>query len=299
MKAIIVPIHPPSFSFALDLINSASGFKNITFFFIFSSTSDYELFTRYYNFENNCIRYLILKDFAISSSVITRKKWLALDIIFNQLGFSEAFVIDAECQILEENKVLKAFDNLSKREFIYCINTENPNSNNIMRICQNFFNNDDRLKLENLFFFDNYSPHRTPSCKYFWFNDIPYYEKNGFNQMCNYFDFKNQKSLFNVMDSYWAFDYILYVFFLSISGKIAPISNGFLFNYPGSLVEQGYLFNKSKYSIILEKFQAHWSSNFDVTNEKVCILFHKDRLAAKVSFWEKIRGQKKLNYILY
>jgi len=299
LRAIIVPIHPPSFPYAKKLIDSAKHLKSIDLFFIFSNLEDFNNFNCIYNINECSIKHIILDNFIISNSVITRKKWLALNIIFNKKNYDEAIVIDSECEILEENKLNKSFEDLKNRNYVNCVDTQNPNSNNIMRICQSVFSNEDRIILEKLFFFDSFSPYRTPSCRYFWFNDIPYYNKENFNMMLDYFDFFNHHSYINKLDSFWAFDYILYIFFASLKNKIIPISVGTLLNYPGSLVEQGYLFKDNVYKTILQKFESHWTSSSRVENELTSIKFHIDRFDARPSILDNIRGKKKLIFELY
>ena len=193
----IIPIHPPKYDLAYNLIksyNNLYGFNDL--YCVFSSESDKIIFDNKFDIKYN---FIIIPPFH-GEGIINFKKIWALNYIFEKTLYSIAAVIDCDSIFIKKIDYEKEFKKILFSKTIYASLSKNE------YICSSslsFFNEEDKNKiLKNIKIEDNFL--------YFWFNQIPIYSKNEFLKMFKYLNLSEK--IYNIK---WAdFDFILYVYFL-------------------------------------------------------------------------------------
>ena len=210
-SSFLVPIHPPKFNSAINLVNSYLKYyaNDNNLFLIFSSLSDKIAFDKEIKYPEHLK--LIAPDFK-DEGIINFKKIWALNFLFNNFHYNKIAVFDCDSCFIKQINYEKKFNQIIKDKTVYGSFTDKEND----YICLSplkFFTKDQQNIILNKVKRDN-------NFLYFWFNQIPIYKKNYFLKMYKVLNF--EKNIFNLK---WAdFDYIIYVYFL-LSQNLIEIEN--------------------------------------------------------------------------
>jgi hypothetical protein len=229
--AFVFPVHRDKFKYGRRLIKSYNDlFSGIDIYPIFSNEEEQEEFA----LNNPDLSYTpIIYDLSYNptlqetSGIITKKKFYAIDELFSKNNYKYIAAIDSESSFTSSADVSKLFKEWHNKKKFYSSTTHK------------IFH---RMTLEDpagKFFPEHYETLRSALnnfCEFFWFNEIPIYERETFQR------FKDITNIFNKFrDITWVdFDYhiyglycILYEGFEVVSinrdlGYDIEIENGFL-----------------------------------------------------------------------
>jgi len=205
--ALIIPIHPKHYNFIYNLIDTTNQNpkNNIDIFLIFSDEQDYSMFNK-----KDFIKKIILPPNIKNNSIVTYKKFYALENLKNEAKYDYFIVCDAEITIIPENfnrtNILNKINKIYENKFIY--GGGGNNNEGINKIIKDsasiFINNNDLNKLKNIT--NNFT-------LYYWWSDLPVYKReyltDFFNKICydniNWHHFDN-KIYLNYLILYHNFD---------------------------------------------------------------------------------------------
>ena len=227
----LAPIHPPKFNYGLELVKSYNTYYDDDhIYLIFSSQEDSNLFQQLANglnycsiitpwiysalppsdekfnnlkllFENTSFRFE--KSHSLfSGSYTTEKKFHGLKWLFENTEFENVGVIDVDSIFTKTVDYEQLFKLWYERGVIYSSKFDYAPFPIIMSPLR-FFNDTERLKIQELT--QNFSV-------YFWFYDIPVFNKTHFTNFMDYIKFPEISK-----DLVWLdFDFIFYAYYLII-----------------------------------------------------------------------------------
>lgn len=115
----------------------------------------------------------------------------------------------------------------------------------------------------------------------FWFNEMQVYKcdvLHGFFEWLEEFD---KEKIYNT----WScFEYYVFYAYLCLRLDMVDISKKRYVSL-GCVNESLYLYNIKKQKKILKDLQVHWTTSKDIKSEKICMLFHLDRMH---NYYEKL-----------
>jgi hypothetical protein len=190
--AFIIPIHPPKYDFIYSLIEDLKNNNiNIDLFLVFSNEEDYSIFY----FFKDYIKPIFLPENTNTQSIVTYKKFYALNILKDNLKYDYFIVCDSEIKIIASNfnelNIINKIKNIFENKKIYGIEYTSYNPFLINKSCRELFKNDT---------LSNYSQLHT------WWNNIPVYKRNTLD---DFFDKITLEAL-----TWYHFDYIIYEYYL-------------------------------------------------------------------------------------
>jgi hypothetical protein len=203
-SCIIAPIHEPYFNtYGLDFVKSYNCFFNDNdLFLVFSNDEGYEKFKNIaHDLRFNKIICENLGD--EPASPITRKKLYGLNHVFKNTNFKRAGVVDVDTIFLKYLDYDKYFKEFVDNKKIYTSIATNSSIYRYVTSPKKFYNDIDNDKLNNIT--KNFT-------SYFWFNDIPVYDKDYFLNFCDYINYDNIRETI----AYDDFDFVMYVYYLLI-----------------------------------------------------------------------------------
>ena len=213
----LAPIHPPKFDHGLHFISTYNRFYNDDHIYLaFSSEEDSAAFALLA--VGLSYRSIVCCNVNPAAPTLT-KKFDALQQIFASTDFVNVGTVDVDTEFFKTVNYSELFDNYNKRGEIYG-NDYDFAPWPIVQAPFKYFNETDKTKLWNI---------TSSGRAYFWFNELPVFNKTYFTDFINYTDFNNQIHRAEWFD----FDFNLYACYLLVKGLfvLKPlIVNGKLFN---------------------------------------------------------------------
>jgi hypothetical protein len=265
--ALIIPIHPKHYNFIYNLIDitTKNPENNIDIFLIFSNEQDYNIFNK-----KDFIKEIILPP-TNTNSIVTYKKFYALENLKNEEKYNYFIVCDAEISIIPENfnrtNILNKINKIYENKLIYAGNTTCATANRITKDSASIFINNDVDKLKKIT--NNFQ-------LYYWWSDLPVYKREHltdfFNKICH------DNMVWNNFDNKIYLNYLI----LYHNFNILNLSN--LINHYWSL--ESYNTNNKENLIILKNnnYGFSWATPDFLNNHKdflmkegCCLLYHLDR----------------------
>ena len=155
--ALIIPIHPEHYHFIYNLIDitNKNSENNIDIFLIFSNEQDYNIFNK-----KDFIKKIILPSIN-TNSIVTYKKFYALENLKNEAKYDYFIVCDAEISIIPENfnrtNILNKINKIYENKLIYAGNSDNnEQAYGIIKDTASIFINKDADELKNITNFNFY-----------------------------------------------------------------------------------------------------------------------------------------------
>jgi len=271
---LIIPIHPKHYNFIYNLIDltNQNPENNIDIFLIFSNENDYNIFSK-----KDFIKKIILPP-TNTSSIITYKKFYALETLKNEAKYDYFIVCDAEISIIPENfnrtNILNKINKIYQNKLIYAgINgavekiMKDVASIIIKDSASIFINNNDVNELKNIT--NNFQ-------LYYWWSDLPVYKREHLT------DFFSKICCDNL--TWHQFDHKIYLNYLILYHKFNILNLSNLINLNWSL-ECYNTNNKEDLSILKNNnYGFSWATpNFFNDNkdylmkEGCCLLYHLDK----------------------
>jgi hypothetical protein len=270
-SCFVCPIHKPKFHDGLKLLKSYHEYyKENNLFFVFSNQEESDQFKEIANgLEYNSIIFNPLS----TKDIQTRKKFAGLLYIYKNTDFKYVATIDADTEFFKNlnydilfkqyYKTGRLFGNYFDRYV-----EKNKHFVNIVESPFIFFKKEDEKKIRK----------KTNNCQfYFWYNDIPVYEKNYFLNMIEYINyFKIQEKI-----DWQHFDFFLYAYYLIKEDVLKPTL--ILDAEKGIMIEDQYEIDEELFKTMFKKTKPMWIKN-DIDEDLMINTFmhvHLDRLAGK------------------
>lgn len=253
----LIPIHPKHFSLVYEFIKKCKIFD---IFLIFSSEKDYDQFEM-----KNGIKKIVIPENVITNSIVTYKKFWALDKVLKNSYYDYIIACDSETDVIEKNftidNVIKKIESFFYHKRIYGGKVDDDSVIEICKCSANRFEkNIDTIMKET----DNFSV-------YTWWSDIPVYRKNDLIHFFQVVDYTNLE---------WNhFDHMIYQYYLILYHNFTIIKIDHNWSLEGQnfsleklekLKKEGVDFNW----IIPSAYKAN--KNF-YENNGTFLLYHLDR----------------------
>lgn len=269
-SATVIPVHYPKFLNAIEFLKSYHQFikKPHDLFFIFSYEKEAQIFFYLVNKTNkellNKFKSIILPEgLTCKKSIVNIKKIYSTRAIFNN-NYDFIAAYDSESRFVKECDLDLIYEDISNKKYLKA-NKSIIGGKIVKRICENLNLINNTKVIEET---ENFS-------LYWWFNEIPVYEKELFLEFFNWYVKHPKKEI--LQNDYYCFDYLVYGLWL-ISNKNYKLKK---YEVPVELqigaVEDFRLPQEMK-DFISEKFDSYWSINSkNFKNfEKIKLIFHTD-----------------------
>lgn len=227
-SCFVAPIHSAKFNHGLCFIQSYNNYyEDDHIFLVFSSHEEKDQFSEL----ANGLRYRSIvcdstknnpQPFSpLDSGIITEKKYYGLNHVFSTTDFENVGVVDVDCDFFKTVDYDDLFTKYNQRKTLWgSLFHYDPDDEIIEKFSlkvfddyekhlfktisvspEKFFSDDDKEKLIEL----------TRDFRiYFWFNDIPVYNKNYFLDFMQYINYENRSHELTWYD----FDFVLYGYYL-------------------------------------------------------------------------------------
>lgn len=266
-SCFLAPIHEPKFKDGLHFIKSYNQYyQDDHIFLVFSSNAEAIKFSalakglRYRSIVCNQIK---------SSGVITEKKYFGLIYIFQNTNFENVGVVDVDTEFFKTVNYSELFVKYNQRGILWGNDYEfcpDPMTKSPAK----FFNFNDQQVIAS----------RSSNLRvYFWFNDIPVYNRKYFLDFIKYINYQERCSELTWVD----FDFMLYGYYLLLKGYfiIKPfiIEGNKLLN--NIFIEDQYLIDPKTFSKLFAECRPMWIKK-DIEPELMTQTFmhlHLDRLS--------------------
>jgi hypothetical protein len=259
-SCIIAPIHKPHFqTCGIEFVRSYNQyFDDEDIFLIFSSKAESDEFK---SISAGSLKYgSIICDEQIlprrdrppgqqnAAHPVTIKKIFGLKYIFNNTRFDKVGVIDVDTAFLRHIDYDKCFHEYVENKKIYATYcTQTPDVTQIIKAPLKFFNQKDKNKLRKL-------THEFKA--YFWFNDIPVYNKEYFLNFLKS-NYEKNKSEMEYLD----FDFVMYAYYLLVN-NLAELEflkiNGNHIDLPYGFLETQHLVDSDEFKNIVKYYKPMW-----------------------------------------
>jgi hypothetical protein len=192
--ALIIPIHPKHYHFIQNLVNKINSREEnkIDIYLVFSSEEDYNNFS-----ERDKIKKIILPNVE-THSIVSYKKFYALELLKNETKYDYFIVCDAEIDIIPENfnetNILKKISDFYTNKKVYAGKTNKDIAIDITRTSAEIIANDSLKEITN-----DYT-------LYYWWSDLPVYKREHLNDFFDKFSYENM--------NYNHFDHLIYLNYL-------------------------------------------------------------------------------------
>ena len=258
----VIPIHPPNYRFLPNLknITKKSGVK----IFLVLTEKDSALEQKYTCFEYIYFDNVQKKDV---TNWPTEKKFLGTQWIFNNRGYEYVISCDAEIKlanIFDQKELFSVCEDFFSKKRFYGGGNADQVFQKINIDCMKF------LKLNDKFI-------RSYSDIYFWFSELPIYEKSTFIEF-----FENQR-LDKRSYEFNHYDHLIYAYWLCANKNFHIVDwNQLTVNQSMKLNCSGELINSSKFFDMLKehKIDLHWlSHNYarHIKRDSIFLKYHVDR----------------------
>lgn len=261
-SCIVAPIHEPYFySYGMDFVKSYNKwFDDDHLFLVFSSENEKIKFKQ---IAGNLKYQSIVCDEVLGPSPITQKKYFGIKKIYESTSFNYVGCFDVDTLFICHKEYDTLFKNFISRKTFFCSKiTGLKHVQNIVKYPASFYSESDQEQLRYLT--NNF-------LYYFWFNDVPVYERESY---CSFLKYINYEQQFHRL-TYETFDYILYGYYMSLKHdfKLIPIiiDNEIAIHDYGFLEGQ-HKFNKDYFSNCFEVMNPMWIK-IDIEQEKMKNVF--------------------------
>lgn len=207
-SCIMAPVHRPGFHFGLNWVKTYNEhFDDDHIFLVFSNDEECNEFKS----QAGDLRYrsIVCRETLYCSKPISQKKIIGLQYIYSNTDFEKVGVMDVDTEFTKNIDYDKSFTEYLDRKTIYGshINNKGIIDGPARGAAMRFFSTEDVIKLSEIT--DDFAI-------YYWFNDIPIYEKKHFNNFLDYIDYVHVVDRIGYPD----FDYILYTYYLLVNDLI-------------------------------------------------------------------------------
>jgi hypothetical protein len=205
-SAILAPIHEPKFDFGLKFVESYNKFyDDEDLFLVFSNEEESNKFKSLAS--NNRYGSIVCNENLNMNNPITQKKYYGLKYLFNAEKYDKIATVDVDTIFIASADYDEKFKSVLKERTLY--GSPSDKNRSINESCAKLFNNVDynviKQKTDNFLF-------------YFWFNEIPVYEKNNFLMFMDYIKYDENVIREKLIPA--QFDFIVYACYLIICDKI-------------------------------------------------------------------------------
>jgi len=268
----IVPVHEARFeSDVLPLIESYHvHYGDDHLFLVFSTKEEFEVFSKMSPVD--FIYQPIIVDYELTySKPITEKKFYGLRWVFENTDFKYAGVVDCDARFIDRKDYALLFRDYHDRKKVFSSRVENKGINEKVGLESCYYNFDCDDFAEIVLRTDNF-------LQYFWFNDIPVYERETFKAFDEYVQ-PNGVEMRSL--KYTDFDYNLYTWYRIISDtefELVDIAPGLNLKN-GSFLECQNEIEQELFEEVIEKIQPMWlvdPSGYE-DMPKLFMRFHTDR----------------------
>jgi len=217
---LLIPIHPPHYHYMYNLINKLqSNNIDIDIFLIFSSESDYEIFTM-----KGYIKPIIVDEPINLNSIITMKKFHGLQKMINE---ENEFIIciDSEIDIIPENvsseNISKKITQIFSNKKLYAGKNGSNLTRGVNESSARLFKND----------FERLKSLTSDFTLYSWWSDLPVYRKSDLPDFFEVIKYNENKYKLE-----WGqFDYVIYQYYLVLKYNFEIINTTPITNLDWSL----------------------------------------------------------------
>lgn len=193
--AIVIPIHPPYYSFIYNLIDTID--KNnidIALYLVFSDENDYMNFNK-----KDKIKKIVIPN-ANTNNIVVYKKFYAMKFVLKDNENYDYFIVcDAEINIIPENfteiNILNKINNIYETKLIYAGESNDETVNRITKYSAELICKGDNLKNITL----DYK-------LYYWWSDLPVYKREHLDDFFSKFNYDNI--------CFYHFDHNIYINYL-------------------------------------------------------------------------------------
>ena len=265
--ALIVPIHPKHYNYIYDFIDKTTKNPehNIDIFLVFSNERDYMVFNK-----KEFIKTIILPP-TNTKSIVTYKKFYALEKLKNEEKYEYFIVCDAEISIIPENfnrtNILNKINKIFENKLIFAGNSRSSQTYIITKASASIFINNDVDTLKNIT--NNFQ-------LYYWWSDLPVFKRE------HLIDFFHKICYDNIGSSH--FDHKIYLNYLILHRKFNILNFSNLINHNWSL--ESYNTNNNENLNILKNnnYGFSWATPTFLNDHKeflmkegCFLLYHLDR----------------------
>jgi hypothetical protein len=260
----LAPIHAPKFDYGINFVTSYNKFYPDNHIFLVFSNSK-EAFDFYKLAKGLRYRSIICTN-PPGDSPTTEKKFYGLQWIFSHTEFVNVGVVDVDCSFTKTVDYADLFVKYYERGILFGNNYEFAPPPMIQGPLK-FYNEQDQEQLTHIT-----QGHRV----YFWFNDIPVFNKEHFLNFVQYINYPARVHELTWFD----FDFNIYGYYLLVKGifklEIMTVDNEPL---PNIFIEDQYIIPPDVFKQLFAKCRPMWIKQ-DIDNELMTHTFmnvHVDR----------------------
>jgi hypothetical protein len=262
-SCFLAPIHSAKFNYALNLIRSYNEFFDDDHFYLVFASEDAE--KEFKNLDNSLkFRSIIYehRDASPDEGIISLKKFYGLKKVFDTTDFNNVAVIDVDTLFIKYKNYDELFERYNSDITLYS-NKTNAVTKIIVELYNRLFNETDREKIKGIL----------SGNKYFWWNEIPIYDRKKYLEFYDYLDIGNKfPNKLTIHD----FDYIIYVYFLFVKDyailEVLDIHETTL-----SFLEEQDSLDKDLFSKLFNSYNPMWIKRPINDMKNVFMLMHKDK----------------------
>jgi len=263
-SAFVFPLHEPHFDFGHNLISSFNKYyEEYKIFVVFSNDLEKESF--YLKYPNLSFESLVFP-YRIDKGVINKKKYFGINEIFNNYPFEYIGCIDSECLFLKRVDIDKRFSSFYKRGKLFANLISNELTSAVIKSPLKFFSSEQQEKLRVILHAER---------AYFWFNEIPIYHKETFQ------NFIRELNIFERFSdiTWYDFDFITYAYYCLLHQKLKLIIvikkiNSFGRN---GILESQFKIGRFTFNRLLFTIRPNWIKKMGRFYRHPFISFHHDR----------------------
>lgn len=264
--ATIITTHAPKFYLAAKFLKSFLDYveQPHSLYFIFSNKTEKDIFIK--TISQDFIPYFqsitLPENLQNKKSIVNVKKIYALQQIINEYNYIGVY--DCESQFVKKCNLDIIYKDICNKNIIKA-NESKIGGNIIKSIAEKLQLIDNLNLIEQT---ENYS-------LYWWFNEIPVYEK----QTCiEFLEWYNTNTHLNILQNeYYCFDYLVYGIWLICykNIKAKKIETPFVSDI-GAV--ENFRLNEEERNLISKLFDSYWSTNAKNQKkfDKIKLIFHTD-----------------------
>lgn len=266
-SCFVIPVHEPKFGFLAELLESGKKHfgDDLRVIVVFSSEYEREKFSK----RHPHLSFHPTVCMPTSGCVITEKKFHGIRYAFEAFSDTDFVAcVDSECMFVRNVDVDSLFERWFDRKEIFASYGSDDavvmiNSASAKRLFPLY---EDQIKTLT-------NDYRS----YFWFNDIPIYERLSFVRCLDFIDYEHVKRSMRRSD--W--DFIVYAYYLflreNFSLKMVEIDGKPVISPYGFLENQGNI-DADVLKFSLEQMRPMWIKTYDPSfSNDIFMTFHRDR----------------------
>lgn len=256
----LVPIHPPKFNYAYNLLDSHIANCNDSLYFIFTNEFEKNLFLKYLPVDKiNKFSSIILDQSLINyKNIITVKKFYGIDILSKTYQYIAIF--DSETLFVKPMNNYLVYEQIDKSRIFKGNKRESTSHLKDLARYMGYDQNEKLIKET-----ENFT-------QYWWFNEICVYESENFKEFYDWY--KAHKNYELMQNKFECFDYLIYSIWL-ICNKEYYIKK-YMPNIicKGAMIETNYSDDATSYAF--ESFQDRNINHQSIPHIKVQIMIDRD-----------------------